>query len=305
MSKDDDPEAQKAMQLAQKALEYEEAIYFYAEASHRILSLIARKKILPILKRNATEYLERAEYLKRELPRLQADIIAKRSPQQLQFESAEFTALKAIDMEERGEIDQAADCYEKSVELCLNLMKLPNIDPQLRQKLRGLAAQALERAEYLKLKIETRNKAEETEAMQLSALLPSVPTGDLSLSDLHLDDRAPAARGNAATGSPQIHPRNQHEGLTKEELAVLAATSRINGRRYVPFLEQDLKEQFNFSLPFSDKHGKLALTEKQVKRLKDWARPSDFFSEPTLIKKIDNRHFRLFFRGFTCHCCAV
>lgn len=71
---------------------YEEAIYFYGEAARRILELLGQKKvrkknlksnimifkILPILRKNALEYVERAEFLKKELPRLQAELSVKR-----------------------------------------------------------------------------------------------------------------------------------------------------------------------------------------------------------------------------------
>ncbi|EPB69965.1 calpain family cysteine protease [Ancylostoma ceylanicum] len=77
-------------------------------------------------------------------------------------------------------------------------------------------------------------------------------------------------------------------GLTKEELAVLAITSNINGRKYVPFLSVDLKEKFNYTIPFSDKDGKLSLTEKQKKRIKAWLRPHEIFEEPKVIGNVDS-----------------
>ncbi|VDM51890.1 unnamed protein product [Angiostrongylus costaricensis] len=87
--------------------------------------------------------------------------------------------------------------------------------------------------------------------------------------------------------------RNQQKSDLTEILPdvpsdVLAITSNINGRKYVPFLSVDLKENFNYSIPFSDKDGKLSLTKKQKNRLKAWLRPHEIFGEPKLIDNIDS-----------------
>lgn len=38
----------------------------------------------------------------------------------------------------------------------------------------------------------------------------------------------------------------------------------------------------------SDKHGLLALSEKQAKRLKSWMRPDEFMESPKLVNQIDS-----------------
>ena len=55
-------------------------------------------------------------------------------------------------------------------------------------------------------------------------------------------------------------------GYMPEELAVLRATSTINGCEYVPFTAKDLSERFAYSLPFQDKDGPLKLAPKQRQR---------------------------------------
>ena len=44
------------------------------------------------------------------------------------------------------------------------------------------------------------------------------------------------------------------------------------------------RERFAFPLPFSDGHGKLALSAKQRQKLTRWARPEEFIREPTMIQ---------------------
>lgn len=43
----------------------------------------------------------------------------------------------------------------------------------------------------------------------------------------------------------------QKESLDETELKVLAATTRINGISYVPFLDYDLNERFAYPVSFS------------------------------------------------------
>lgn len=74
---------------------------------------------------------------------------------------------------------------------------------------------------------------------------------------------------------------------TDEEKRVLAQTSLINGREYVPFMPGDLQERFQFTIPYCDKHGKLALSPKQMKSLATWSRPCELTSDPKVINSVD------------------
>ena len=65
---------------------------------------------------------------------------------------------------------------------------------------------------------------------------------------------------------------------------MLRRGSSINGRNYVPFFEElDTKEKFNFSIPYGDKDGKLALSTSQLARFSHWSRPDEIFEKPTLM----------------------
>ncbi|VDM69472.1 unnamed protein product, partial [Strongylus vulgaris] len=142
------------------------------------------------------------------------------------------------------------------------------------------------RLEHLK-HIEEQKKLE-----LLTESLPDVPVDELS--KLNVNSNVPSGSSSPSVpNSPNLRPRSplpahKSESLTKEELAVLAITSNINGRKYVPFLSVDLKEKFNYSIPFSDKDGKISLTEKQKRRIKAWLRPHEIFPEPKVIGNVDS-----------------
>lgn len=70
---------------------------------------------------------------------------------------------------------------------------------------------------------------------------------------------------------------------TDEEKAVLLHTSNINKRAYVPFMSIDLSERFQFSIPFTDKDGYLALSPKQRREFSSWVRPQDLCNDPCII----------------------
>lgn len=70
---------------------------------------------------------------------------------------------------------------------------------------------------------------------------------------------------------------------TEEEKRVLLSTSRINEREYVPFMSIDLKEKFQYAIPFSDKDGPLALSPKQRAVFDKWARPINYCEDPVMV----------------------
>ena len=63
--------------------------------------------------------------------------------------------------------------------------------------------------------------------------------------------------------TPNLSVNNSASGYSDEEKKVLAETSMINGREYVPFMSVDLKERFAFPVPYSGVIQKLY-------KLKEW-----------------------------------
>ena len=77
--------------------------------------------------------------------------------------------------------------------------------------------------------------------------------------------------------------------FTNAEIAVLRRGSVINSRHYVPFFpEIDRKEKFFFPIAYSDKEGKLALSDSQQGRFSHWSRPDECFENPTLMMLVSS-----------------
>ena len=80
--------------------------------------------------------------------------------------------------------------------------------------------------------------------------------------------------------------------LSLEEKEVLAFTSKINNKLYLPFFEGDLTEDFRTSSRFVDPDGVLALSDKQRGVFAKWARPSDISQNPKMIVDITSKSIK-------------
>ena len=128
--------------------------------------------------------------------------------------------------------------YLEAVELCL-ATKDRSEDPNLVEKLSLVARQALERAEAL--------KGRESSTPSASTYTPPTPTALVKpLGNLNWGDEVVGGGGGGGN-------------YTAEEKKVLAETSTINGRQYLPFIAADLGERFAFPMSWSDPAGLLAL----------------------------------------------
>ncbi|KAK5972530.1 hypothetical protein GCK32_016739, partial [Trichostrongylus colubriformis] len=191
-----------AMQLAQRAIafdqaqRYEEAIYCYGEAADRILALVQSGKASPAFKKSALEYVERAEFLKRDLPRLLEIAKTTKSPSRILLEKAEFAVLKAQLLDEAGHCSLAIDWYSEAIQVCIQASE-HCAEGDLRLKLRKIANSALERVEHLK-KVEEQKRVE-----ALTENLPDVPVDEISRLNLAAD---PPSEYSTPSPSP-ITPR--------------------------------------------------------------------------------------------------
>ncbi|VBB31938.1 unnamed protein product [Acanthocheilonema viteae] len=268
---------------AQKAIEYDKAcrwdaaIYFYVDAANSILELIRQEKIPASYKDKAEEYVKRAEVIRSQsTSKLSTNI---KSQQQLNLERAEFLLYQALDQDEAGNIGEAITLYSLAIELCLNTSST-FCDAAMAGKLRQLAEKALDRAEVL--------KAQEKLKKSPNIVLSEAPVDGISDLTINMSLEQSVANPSSSKIIKRKAGNNNNDRLTKSELTVLAATSNVNGRQYVPFLDVDLKERFAYPVPFTDKHGLLALSDKQVERLKSWMRPDNFMQSPKVIQQIDS-----------------
>ncbi|VDK40852.1 unnamed protein product [Gongylonema pulchrum] len=244
------------------------------------MKLIHAGEIPQSYKKNAEDYVKRAEKI-RSLSTSRASTSTK-GRKQLDLERAEFLMYQALGEDEAGNCAEAITLYSQAVELCIATSR-DSCNPEMARKLKDLARKALDRAEYLKA-AEVKKKNDRERSLDL----PEPPKDELSLLSVS-DYKKSATSCSSATTTPIMQRKVPNsDRLTQSELAVLAATSDINGRQYVPFLAIDLKERFAYPVPFTDKHGLLALSARQKERLTVWARPDEFMEAPTLIDRIDS-----------------
>lgn len=70
---------------------------------------------------------------------------------------------------------------------------------------------------------------------------------------------------------------------TEEEKEVLRLTSNINNNCFLPFMDVDLSEKFQYAIPFEDRASELKLSSKQEREFDRWVRPHEVSSDPKMI----------------------
>ena len=158
--------------------------------------------------------------------------------------------IEALDADESGDKEKAIELYSKAVEVILSIS-----DKEKREKLNKYALQALDRAEKLK-------------GIKNEAPAHSIPVKSSQTSPHH---------------RPKLEISGSQDAYSSEEKLVLATTSYINNKTYVPFMDIDLREKFVFPMPFTDKDGFLELAPKQKKDFSQWVRVSELSENPQLI----------------------
>jgi len=240
------------------------ASYYYLQASRLLLQAVDLGASQPELKERAVQYRERGELLvAREAGAAGVTSMAQQAPGTSELGRAYSLVEEALELDEAGKDAEALTQYLEAVELCL-ATKDRSEDPNLVEKLSLVARQALERAEALK----GRGSSTPSSLTQPTPTALVKPLGNLNWGDEEV--------GGGGGGN-----------YTAEEKKVLAETSTINGRQYLPFIAADLGERFAFPMPWSDPAGLLALSPKQRAKLTGWCRPEEFMAQPKMIEVVD------------------
>ncbi|RUS82963.1 hypothetical protein EGW08_009300 [Elysia chlorotica] len=302
----------EGIHLAQQAVQhdqlgrYDMAVFYYSEAAQTLLAALQAGSQVPNIAGKAAEYMLRADALKKSLQDTSKISGAEppKTQQQTDLEKAGFFLSEALDEDEQGNINEAIDLYSEAVQLCLKLRNSSS-DAKMKEKVTKMAEQALDRAEALKKKNIKSSGASSPSFGGVKTVTGKVvpPLGfgafgddECGTSQHHLSSSAPTAqRPSNKTFTPAGKKGLVNVGpssYSKEEIAVLRSTSKINGREYVPFLAVDQREKFAFPIRFEDKDGKLALSPKQRQNFGRWAAPDSFCDDPKIIIAVSSFSIR-------------
>lgn len=255
----------EAADIALKAIDFDKrncidaAVYFYHEAS-RLLRRASKQldeTLCDELLKKAKEYDERAEVIQKPSEKREFQ-----NKELINLNKCRFLFRQALDADESKNESVAVDLYTQAIQLAMQA-RTETDDSELKNKLSIIMLEALERAEILK-------GIKNTPDVQRAGISPILPK----------KDHAP--RTFQRTDSQQLRVSGKMT-YTEEEKKVLLATSRINKHEFVPFMDIDLNERFQYAIPFTDKDGPLALSPKQRREFHRWARPEEICSEPVLI----------------------
>ncbi|KPJ16554.1 Calpain-7 [Papilio machaon] len=216
----------------------------------RVCDHVPSEKQMEIRKK-VKEYLERATFLQEQKDR------AKQAESERGIQQCYFLMQQALDADEAGLKDLALQLYTQAVELAVSI---DASDHDVKQKVKNVAAQALDRAEELK--------------------------GIKKISALSINEPAkPAVSPRAQLQREQsVHLKvTGKQVYTEEEKEVLRQTSNINDNYFLPFMDVDYSEKFQYALPFEDKASKLKLSSKQEKEFDCWVRPHEVSVDPKMI----------------------
>lgn len=229
--------AKKAIQFDQEGL-IDPSIYYY-EAAARLLEQvsISEPDKAEAFEPKISDYKSRAQALR---DSNKTSELIKEDESEQRKRQCYFLMQQAIASDESGDKEDAIEMYTQAIEYATQYPDLMQSD------LRALVLQALDRAEILK----GIKKEEKTE--------PNSPKTASQHNVSSTSQRPTLHRGSSA--HLQVSGGDTY---SDEEKMVLLTTSNINGRQYVPFMSVDLNEKFQYSIPFTDKHGHLALSKKQ------------------------------------------
>lgn len=233
----------------------DKAVECYRTAARLLDRIIDR---LPLeqkyeLRGKVRDYLERANILQ-ERKEIDQQADSERAMQQCYF-----LMQQALDADEANMKDEALQLYTRAVELAVSV-KTSNAD--IKAKIKSLAEQALDRAEELK-------GIDKLGALSINKHRTPVLT----------QHKAQLQREQ----SVHLQVSGKNVVYTDEEKQVLRETSNINNNCFLPFMDVDLAEKFQYAIPFEDRASELKLSSKQAKEFGSWVRPHELSTDPKMI----------------------
>ncbi|VVD05817.1 unnamed protein product [Leptidea sinapis] len=251
---------QNATEAASLAVQFDQtgqtnkAVECYRTAARlldRICDQISPEKQTEI-RSKVKEYLKRATFLQE-----QKDISQQAESERI-MQKCYFLMQQALDADEAQLKDLALQLYTQAVEYAVSVKCS---DGDINNKIKSVAEQALDRAEEIK------------GIKKLSALSIN-ETKQPAVSPTRVQLQREQSVHLKVTGK-QIY--------TEEEKEVLRQTSKINNNCFLPFMDIDLSEKFQYAIPFEDRASELKLSSKQEKEFSRWVRPHEVSSDPRLI----------------------
>ncbi|KAK0057703.1 calpain-7 [Biomphalaria pfeifferi] len=294
--------------LAQQAVQFDQihnfemAIFYYSEAAQTLYAAFEAGSQMPNIVNKVHEYMDRVEELKQVL-KIQKTTSKYNSKdnQQLDLEKASFLLNAALDEDELNNFDEAISLYSEAIAFCLKIRDSTS-DAKLKDRVVKMATQALDRAEALKKRsVKTPSSSSSVTSSNATVRTLSGKAVPPLGFGAFLDEKEDCTQKlSPSSEGPKVGTSRGRNGLinvgpssySKEEIAVLRSTSKINGREYVPFLAIDQKERFAYPELFNDRDGKLTLSPKQKQQFEKWARPESFCDDPKVIYAISSFSIR-------------
>lgn len=199
------------------------------------------------------EYLERATTLIEQKDR------AQQAESERAMQQCYFLMQQALEADEANMKDSALQLYLQAVEFAVSVKV--NI-PEIKTKISNMAAQALDRAEEIK---------------------GIKKMGALSINEQNRPVVTPVKPHLQREQSVHLKVSGKLAAYTEEEKEVLRTTSNINNNCFLPFMDVDLTEKFQYAIPYEDRASELKLSSKQASEFSCWIRPHELCSDPKLI----------------------
>ncbi|OZJ03292.1 hypothetical protein BZG36_02273 [Bifiguratus adelaidae] len=185
------------------------------------------------------------------------------------MEKAKFILSQAQLHDSKQNLEFAFDLYRDAAELFLKAHSVGSSDEGSRNEIKAQALAALTRAEQLNN-------------------LPKEQLLNKKMSHLSVTPTTPPLRSPTINPLTFVDASSEAPRLSSAEISLLRETSNVNGKVYLPWMDVDLKERFDFDKQYRDPDGFLALSPKQTAIFGAWKRPSDIMRKPEMIELVSS-----------------